>query len=106
MVAQKYMNPFNMPNLYQNLESDPRTRTLFSGPTFWRVREQLGNKPSDLSTKPQDPQIKTTLSVLLGVELDNMDEEEVGTPPPPSPPKKDTKPEPMEKIFQRIRSKC
>ncbi|CAD7680947.1 unnamed protein product [Nyctereutes procyonoides] len=86
--AQKYMNPFNMPSLYQKLDSDPRTRTLFSGPTFWRVREQLGNKPSDL------------------IELDNMDEEEVGTPLPPSPPKKDTKPEPMEENIPENKNKC
>ena len=39
----------------------------------------------------------TTLRVLLGVNLNNMNEEkEVGTPPPTPPPIKDTKPEPME----------
>ncbi|CAD7679245.1 unnamed protein product [Nyctereutes procyonoides] len=73
LAEQKFMNLFNMPNLYQKLESYPRTRMLL------------------------DPQIMTTLSVLLGVNLNNMNEEkEVGTPPPTPPPMKDTKPEPME----------
>ncbi|CAD7667454.1 unnamed protein product [Nyctereutes procyonoides] len=71
LAERKFMNPFNMPNL-----------------------------PSDLGMKLQDPWILTTLSVLPGVGLSSMDEEEeVGTPPPTPPPKKDTKPEPMEEYL-------
>lgn len=57
----KFMNPFASPNLYQKLESDPRTRALLNDPSYKELIEQLKSKPADLATY--------VLSCIQGVTL-------------------------------------
>lgn len=59
------MNPFAMPNLYQKLEKDSRTRELLSDPSYRELLEQLKSNPSELGTYVDRRAVITPLHTRL-----------------------------------------
>lgn len=89
-----FPNPFNRPDLFEKLRSDARTKPLLDDPAYVATLNLLRENPSLLGQKLQDPNILTTLSVLIGIapSEEPMDTEPIYTPPPQRKP--EFKPEP------------
>lgn len=88
-------NPFNTPEMYEKLASDPTTRKYLADPDYLRLLQELRTNPQVISTKLQDPRVFNTLGVLM--RNDFMDESMETEPMnPPEPPKPKPKPEKKE----------
>lgn len=92
--TQKFGNPFARADLFTKLRNDSRTQKFLDDPEYLNIIQELQANPNSLGTRAGDPRILTTLSVLLGINLDQqepMDTEPPYTPPPRNP---EPKPEP------------
>lgn len=93
-------NPFNSPDIFVKLASDPRTKKFLYDPEYLKILQELQSNPHSLGTKLQDNRVLTTLSVLLGMsamnEMDEVMETEPMNPPEPPKPKPEPKPEKKE----------
>ncbi|KAJ9600999.1 hypothetical protein L9F63_000837 [Diploptera punctata] len=83
-------NPFMTPDLFVKLRTDPRTRAYLDDPEYVKLIQDLQTNPQSLGTKLNDTRILTTLSVLLGLNIENAYDDEMDTSPPP--PKKESPP--------------
>lgn len=91
-------NIFNNANLFEKLRSDPRTKDFLDDPTYMAALQKLRNNPQDINLL-MDPRIMTTLSVLLGLNIDEPMDTSEPTPPPSRPtPKPSEQPKPAPKM--------
>ncbi|KYB24621.1 stress-induced-phosphoprotein 1 [Tribolium castaneum] len=94
-TAKGFPNPFNRPDLMEKLRGDPRTKPLLDDPNYVATLHMLKTNPNLLGQKLQDPNILTTLSVLIGIDPgeEPMETEPVYTPPKKPEPKKEPEPD-------------
>ncbi|XP_067124872.1 stress-induced-phosphoprotein 1-like [Centruroides vittatus] len=68
-------NIFKDPSSLLKLHNDPRTKDFFKDPEYVKMLSQLHSNPSAMtSLSLKDPRMLTTLSVLLGIDLEKSDD--------------------------------
>lgn len=65
------MNPFAGPDVMTKLQNNPKTKEMLNDPSYRQLVQDLQSNPGAMATKLQDPRVLTTLSVLLGVDLES-----------------------------------
>lgn len=95
------MNPFADPNIFVQLQMDPRTKPLLNDPSYVQLIKDIQQNPKLMAQKLQDPRVMTTLSVLLGLnmagDMGGGDGEDMDVDPQPPSPKKAPSPPPTKK---------
>jgi len=88
--STKVLNPFAGPDVLNKLQNNPKTKAMLADPTYQELIKDLQNNPSAMATKLGDPRVLTTLSVLLGVDIEaageDADEPMDTEPSPVTPP--------------------
>ncbi|KDR14610.1 stress-induced-phosphoprotein 1 isoform X1 [Zootermopsis nevadensis] len=79
-----FANPFSTPDLFGKLRSDPRTRAYLDDPEYVKLVQDLQRNPNSLGHRLNDTKVLTTLSVLLGINLEATGDEDMDTAPPPT----------------------
>lgn len=74
MQGAKSVNPFAGPDVLSKLQNHPKTQGMLDDPTYRQLIQELQSNPSAMATKLGDPRVLTTLSVLLGVDLEAANE--------------------------------
>lgn len=69
--GSKLMNPFAGPDVMTKLQNNPKTKEMLNDPSYRQLVQELQSNPGAMATKLQDPRVLTTLSVLLGVDLES-----------------------------------
>lgn len=90
-------NPFNSPDIFVKLASDPRTKKFLYDPEYLKILQELQSNPQSLGTRLQDDRVLTTLSVLLGMNPDMEERMETESMNSPSSPKPKPEPKPEKK---------
>lgn len=72
--STKVLNPFAGPDVMIKLQNHPKTKALMSDPSYMELIKDLQSNPNGMTTKLGDPRVLTTLSVLLGVDIESAGE--------------------------------
>merc|ERR1711928_179677 len=86
--STKVLNPFAGPDVITKLQNNPKTKSMLSDPSYLELIKDLQSNPNAMTTKLGDPRVLTTLSVLLGVDIESAGEagdEPMETEPSPAP---------------------
>ncbi|KAJ3644368.1 hypothetical protein Zmor_027033 [Zophobas morio] len=81
VFSRGFPNPFNRVDLMAKLWSDPRTAALLRNPSYESKIRLLESNPNLATDMLHDPEVLTTLSVLLGVDPDEGTESANTAPP-------------------------
>ncbi|CAH0775335.1 unnamed protein product [Bemisia tabaci] len=87
-LSDIFAGPFNQPDLWVKLRTDPRTKGLCDNPAYVKLINDIKKDPSLLLKNLSNPLLKSTLNVLLNLDIGSSDDFMDVDQPDPTPPKK------------------
>ena len=58
---------FNLPNMLNKLQNNPRTKQYLSDPSYIQMLNDLKQNPASILTKMSDPRVMDTIGALFGI---------------------------------------